>query len=229
MNCMEFRRLALTEAKPADAAYGLHLAGCAACQAFHARVQRLNGNLRQAVEVPVPAALQSRIRLRQSFAPLPRMRLYAMAAGLLAAVVGLGVWMQRPLQDHSLQMAVISHAMEPHEPALAAPVPPARVNHLLAELGGGLKGELRHPVVFSRKCRIDGHPAAHLMVETPQGPVTVFLMPASRASRESVTREGEMQVRIVSSGPGAMALVAPRSADLEPVAQDFRSAVAWSV
>lgn len=225
MNCVEFRRECLTALKPQSATFREHRQHCPACHGYHVRVQRLNISLEKALNVPVPPELRSRILLRHSFVRR-RPRRALLAASVLVAAIGAGLWFNRPPMT-PLQQEVLAHAMEPHVPAVSSPLPAAEVAQLVSQLGGELIKPIPSAVFYARRCRIAGHYAAHLLIDSPQGPVTVFLMPGSAAPRELVYREGHVETRVIPAGRGSIGLVAPNHVELQAVAEEVQAAIRW--
>ena len=225
MNCVEFRRECLTQARPQTPDFLAHRQDCPKCRDYFARVQHLNGCLEKALMLPVPAELPSRILLRQSFVRRQPRRVL-LAASVLLAAIGISLWVNRPPMT-PLQQEVLAHAMEPHVPAVSIPLPSQELAQLVAQIGGELNEPMPSPVFYAKRCRIAGHYAAHLLIDSAQGPVTVFLMPNSPARRELVYREGHIETRIIPLDSGSIGLVAPQQVDLSDVAREVTAAVRW--
>lgn len=226
MNCVDFRRDCLTETKPQSAEFRNHRQQCPSCSQYLVRVQQLNAALDSALRLPVPEELSSRILLRHSFVRRRPQRLLV-AASLALAVIGAGLWFNRPPMT-PLQQEVLAHAMEPHVPAVSAPVPREELLALVHQLGGEVATDTTLSAVFyARRCRIAGHYAGHLLMDTPQGPVTVFLMPESPAQRDLTYREGHVVTRVIPASRGSIGLVASQHVDLTPVAREVRAAFRW--
>src|SRR5262245_53488856 len=84
MNCVEFRRaIGADPQHPSEAAVA-HRAGCAECAAYERNMLEVDGLLRRALTIPVPATATAPVALPAH--PAPK-RWYAMAASTLLAVM----------------------------------------------------------------------------------------------------------------------------------------------
>ena len=67
MNCLEFHRMLRTEPDGRDPEFVGHQAQCESCAREATRAMRFEQRLREAIEVPVPESLTSRVLLRHEF------------------------------------------------------------------------------------------------------------------------------------------------------------------
>ena len=65
MNCLEFRRMCLSDPGNRETDYLSHREGCEECSRYSNNVNGLDRKIEQALRVPVPEDLANRIKLRQ--------------------------------------------------------------------------------------------------------------------------------------------------------------------
>lgn len=227
MNCVEFRRHCLQEGALLDQATSEHLEGCDSCQRFFQQQTQFESLLASAVALPVPEGLESRVKLRKSFAPRWQLRHFAMAAMLLLSV---GAGLRLFYGPAPLDQALVAHALEPHSYREAAeqPMPIAKVSQITQALGAQITelGDIR----YAGHCRIHGRLAVHMLVNTDMGRYTLFLMP-EQSVEERISQQVEgHQVVMFPSGKGSIGLVVPAGSDwVETTEEQVRRAVSWTI
>lgn len=204
MNCLEFRRLCLTEPDSNEAEFLRHAQGCHPCAEFRHQQKRHEDSLRQAFAIVPPAGLEARILLHQSFARAARARL-AVAASIVMLTVATLAWLWTI--PHTLEAEVLAHIhAEPEHLAATGPESPAKVASVLHALGAKLKGdpgEVRHAGI----CDIRRRPGVHLVLAGRLGPVTVLLLPGETVSKRAHFQRDGFQGLLIPVGNGAAAIV----------------------
>ncbi|MBI3575545.1 MAG: DUF3379 family protein, partial [Gammaproteobacteria bacterium] len=204
MNCLEFRRLCLTELDSNEAEFLRHARGCRPCAGFWHRQKRHEDSLRQAFAIAPPAGLEARILLRQSFARAARARL-AVAASIVMLTVAALAWVWT--MPHTLEAEVLAHIRaEPEHLAAIGPESPAKVASVLHALGAKLRGdpgEVHHAGI----CDIRRRPGVHLVLAGRLGPVTVLLLPGETVSERTHFQRDKLQGLLIPVGNGAAAIV----------------------
>ena len=224
MNCLEFRRQAGAEPSAGGPEFDAHRRECAACARYQDELRTLDALVARALAVD-PA----RIRRPAAGAggdPATRRRYLAIAASLVAGLsVGLVLLVSAPRT--SLAREVVDHIM--HEPGimnLHVPVAPDALAGVLDPEDTRLRPGIGE-VTFAARCVHQGHVVPHLVVRTPEGPVTVLLLRH---------REIDEPVRISDSGLEGVVLPAPRGSiaivgqglkDPAGIAQKVFEAVDW--
>ena len=227
MNCVEFRRHCLESGVTLDIEAMAHQQSCKTCQSFYEKQTQFDSLLGQAFKVPVPEGLESRIKLRKSFAPRWQFRQLAIAAMLLLSV---GVGVRAFYGPVPLDEALLAHALESHSYRGAADqsMPLARVSQITNGLGAQVNnlGDIR----YAGHCRIHGRLAVHMLVNTDMGRYTLFLMP-DQSMDERISHEVEgHQVVMFPSGKGSIGVVVPAGSDwVETTEAQVRDAVTWSI
>ncbi len=140
----------------------------------------LDGWIHQAMEVPVPDDLEERLQTLncgQAANEVPKARLSWLKGGALAASLALAVVGYQWFGHGSLPEEIIAHIQ--HEPASLMsdnPVDMRDLKALLADYDIRLKAPLGK-VTYLTRCRVQGRSGIHMVLDTPQGRVTVFLVP----------------------------------------------------
>jgi hypothetical protein len=226
MQCSEFRQQAGADPQHLGTEAQAHCAQCTACTAYLQQMLRLDGLLKLALDVPVPAAPNNVTALRQESARTVR-HWYALAASLLLAVVfGTGIWLISPRE--SLAAEVVAHLH--HEPgtmvATTVRVNPAELDAVLRRGGVRLKAGSQK-VSLARTCVFRGATIPHLVVQTQEGPITVLVLPNEHVdSPQSFDEEGYAGT-ILPSGRGSIAIIANSSAAVQQAAAELAEAVVW--
>ncbi|MBI3715392.1 MAG: DUF3379 family protein [Betaproteobacteria bacterium] len=135
-------------------------------------------------EVSPPPGLADRIILRARFRQRTRW-LAGIAAGALVATAAL--FALRPEAPAPIAVAMLDHVItQPDELADAGSVPAQTARASLQRIGIRFD-DLGYPIRHLTECVIDGRTGRHLVVKTPEGLVTLLVVPR---------RSGEMPGRI---------------------------------
>jgi anti-sigma factor RsiW len=229
MQCSEFRRLAGADPQHLSTDAEAHCAQCAACTSYLQQMQQLDGLLKRALEVPAPS-------VRSIVTPLLRKpaadrtqtkRWFALAASILLAVVlGAAVWLASPRQ--SLAADVIVHIQEEPDAMVQTDerVASAALADVLHRAGVRLKSGAQ-TVSIARYCPFRGTTIPHLVVQTPEGPITVLVLPHEHVKSAQSFNEQGYRGTILPSGRGAIAIVATSSAAIDAAAAQIAAEVEW--
>jgi hypothetical protein len=63
------------------------------------------------------------------------------------------------------------------------------------------------PVVYAMPCEFRGHVVPHLVVQTPNGPMTVMLLAHERVSKRTEFSEGGFHGVLLPAGNGSVAVL----------------------
>jgi hypothetical protein len=194
-----------------------HIEGCGACRKFRDETLMLDGRLRQALEIPLP---QFRTQVTER-AP----RRYAMAASVLLGmlIVG-GFWVFRPAP--ALAGEVVTHVLdEMGSWNMTEPVSDEDVKNTLRL--AGVQFDSKMPIVYAMPCPFMGRRIAHLVVQTPHGPMTVMLLPHEHIeSRRTFSKDG-MRGVLVPAGAGGIAILSRDGAVPDAICDEIVSDVRW--
>lgn len=219
--CLEFRRRVGAEPGASDPAIDAHRRECEACARHQDELRAMDGLIRRALAVDP--------RREPSAAPAsrPRHRLFAIAASLAVGVaVGLFVLVAAPRQ--AIAREVVAHVL--HEPGtmdLTAPLAPAELASVLDPAGLRLRPDAGE-VTFAARCVFDGRVVPHLVVRTPEGPVTVLLL-AHRPIGKPMRFDEQGYAGVVLPAPrGAIAVVGEGVSNLDGAARKVFDAIDWN-
>ena len=232
-DCKQYQRQFSAAPGHADRFDLAHAEQCAECAEFVRETRNLHQRLIAAMEVPVPASLQARLKnipLAARSRSLRKLALgtFALAASILLGVGVLQFGLPRIPAEPSLQQVVYEHIL--HEPqALTAvyPVKQAIVYSTLKQFGVELAdapfGEILHVTL----CPIGDTHGLHLVVQGQRGPVTLLFMPSKSVNTRTPFEEGQFTGYIEPAGVGLVAIVGEKGEALEPYEQAVRQSMHW--
>jgi hypothetical protein len=247
MDCKEFERRVWAEPDCTGARFISHWRACLKCAGLRARVQAFDREVRDGLVVDPPAGLAQRIRHRralQSARPAgtlwQRLREWLFGrpgwlgayAALATVLLVVGVLRGGPppgqAEDQPLAQLVAEHAIDR---AYAARVNMAvsrdDIASIFSVFGARLVDDLEG-VTFANGCVMEhGIKGAHLVLDTPQGRVTVLVIPHRPSSGTQPLRVAGQTGRIMPYGSGSLAVLGASEAALDPVVQRLRHAVRW--
>ena len=216
MNCLEFRRRVGAAPSVSGDEIEAHRRECPACSRYQDELRAMDSLIGRALAVDM-ARIRS-IRAR-------RPRWLALAASIVIGLsVGLALWISLPRP--SLAREVFDHvAHEPDAMSGTAVVAQAALAGVLDPYGTRLRPGFGD-VTYARRCIFEWRVVPHLVVQTPQGPVTVLLLRHRNVSEP---------VRLAEQGYAGIVLPAPRGSiaivgqqkDLDSIARQIFEAVDW--
>lgn len=183
MDDLEFRRTLYADPHSEDADIRVCMQKDVAKREFVEELRSLNVKLRQAAQVDIPDELAHRLILRQSITShieqqKRKNRWYLAAAASIAFVFGVSftLWQQHSIID--LGENALAHVY--HEPAInvatAKSVSLIDVNAKLANYGATLNGEVGR-IISAKYCYFDDVKSLHLVVQSADGQVSLFVLP----------------------------------------------------
>lgn len=222
MTCFEFRRLLLVQPRELSSGQHAHATGCASCARAAQDAAAIDSARAQRVlAVSAPDALADRILLRQKMRGGPRYGLWAVAAMLVLAVgIGARVYRShdsdretvataRSVGANNPAVAAISFVLD-HEPRL---LQENRSGDPAVMRAGFQKLGLRIPggpvnVRYLGKCPVPGGTGDHVVLETPEGRVTVILVPDYPVGSRVMVADRNMTALASPRGAGGYIVVA---------------------
>jgi hypothetical protein len=218
MNCLEFRKVMLTEPRNQSEALRTHAQECPGCAQFEQASLRFERLLGEALELPVPPNLEERILLQHHAeraaprAPVDRRRFLAMAACVGAAAVGTLAFIGLR-QRESVIEAIVLHAREVHGPGLVSTAgstqaAQAAVRSLMNSTGlspGPLEGL---QIADAWPCATLGVRGTHLRLVAPSGIVEASHCPGEAIGRSRITEHDGFIVELHPHPSGMLSLVA---------------------
>lgn len=181
MDELEFRRRVYTNPADNDKALLEAAAQNPDNDAFWQEIKQLDDKLKVAAKVPVPDDLANRLILKQTLREFNhqkrRNRWYIGLAASVAFTCGIALtaWQQQHVQLDEAALAHMYYA-ETEQPHGSAEITPQLVNAKLAQFGAELDPSIGH-IASVNYCLLDAIRSLHLIIETPQGRMSVFLVP----------------------------------------------------
>ena len=221
MTCFEFRRLLLVHPLELSAGQRAHADHCPQCAKAAEEAAALDSRRAQAVMVPPPEALADKILLRQKMGSRARYGLWAIAATLVIGV-GVGAQLYRAY-DSGQERVDAASAVDPSRDAVAAisfvldheprllqenrSGDPAVMHANFRRLGLSAPGE-GVSVRYLGKCPVAGGTGDHIVLETPQGHVTLILVPHNPVGSRVLVAARNMTALASPAGSGGYIVVA---------------------
>jgi hypothetical protein len=233
--CLDFRREKLADPKRISGEAQRHLADCAMCQAFARRIDKMEASIAETLSVPLPEGLNERILLRIHEGSRKHQktawRAFALAATLLLTVaVSLHIGSETGnASSAQLALAAAAHASdEAAEIRTHRSFDTSQFGLVLSNFGGAMQEPLGQ-VRYIHFCPIEGFGMGwHIAYDTPQGKVTLLLIPGQHSGADTQTVQVEgMQVRVQRAGQGYYALITDNMPGLEAADHDMKTKVRW--
>ena len=179
MNCFGFRQSVLEDPYHLSSEASEHKNECVHCARYHAEIEQLDNNIRDAFTVPVPEGIAARVLLNQSLQDNPRKpaRWYwvGVAASFLVALI-----LVFQIPGEPLEADILTHLEhEAHQVhGKAGSIDNDRVQQVLGAVGSNLVHQLGN-VTYASTCVIDDKLVAHLVVEYEQQTYTLLVLPVT--------------------------------------------------
>ncbi|TDJ15241.1 MAG: DUF3379 family protein [Gammaproteobacteria bacterium] len=234
MNCIEFRRMLLTDPAVVDSAFARHRRDCPDCTDVVAHSAHFERRLREAVDIDVPENLASRILLKQSFQASAEppwwrtRRAYALAASMLLMVGLVTLALTAHLQQRRLSeefVALVNGA--PYALAASKPVSSSDISAALEPAGLDLDGTIGE-VTYAGRCLVRGKLSGHIVVQGDTAPVTVFLIKEQLVSSRATIRTDHYSGVVLPQGSGTIVIVSSPGEALESLETRVRLAIRWT-
>lgn len=253
MNCKEAHLAIGAEPEAMTPALEQHLHACAACADYRKEMLELNGEIRRALAMELPApksdaatdAALARATVQPSAStPRPAMdgdrrrtlaaaneswlaalgRQWALAASVLFAVgVGLVLWGALP--RHSLAADVVAHVISEPLPPIERPIPQSALDAVLSGARLRLDPE-PGKILFAQTCFFRGRLVPHFVVRSGNAAVTVMVLQHESLARpEHFSESGYSGILLPNGRHGSIAVLSRADVDTEKQAREILSAL----
>ncbi|MFT5571163.1 MAG: hypothetical protein ACI9FR_000071 [Cryomorphaceae bacterium] len=186
MNCLDFKRLALSEPNSREISFIEHSKDCPECLKYVGSVQKMDSELNSSLQVQMPKDLVARLQLTQEMQQEAtshpnNMRGYAVAASFAVALFIAGFMVSNQFGSNSnidrdyqaLLSGVVEHMNEqPITPVWDSARANRNANALLASYDVGLRIKPMDNLQFSKICPMGVYRGLHASLETADGQVT---------------------------------------------------------
>jgi hypothetical protein len=196
-----------------------HVSGCEGCRHFLDESLGLDARVRQAMELPLGQFRATGIATARA----PR-RLALAASVVLALMIGGGFWFLQATP--ALAGEIADHVM--HEAGSwdrQEPLPAAAVGEVLRQ--AGVQFDSSFPVVYASACPFRGRRIPHLVVHTPEGPLTVMLLAHETVAAPREFSEQGLSGILLPAGRGGVAVLARAGEVPGDLAGRIVSGVRW--
>jgi hypothetical protein len=231
MDCFESRLLLNADPATPNPALLAHLESCPACQAIAKNQIGLSQQLAQAVQIPVPEGLASRILLRQNLSEQTRtrqrkVRMYALAASVILAV-SVTVGMITLHTPQTLDVVALNHVKaELKHLSDKNDIQLASVNSLLHGFNMQLRA-VPGKVNYVGACAIRKINGVHMIVQGDAGPVTILFMPGEYAKQRQPFNDSRFSGVILPTPNGSIAIIGEAKEPLPVIEQQLQAEITY--
>jgi len=222
MNCLDYRRALLTGAGETDDMRA-HRIGCASCLDTHKEHLAFEGELRRALEVPVPEGLAERLARPATPPARADRRRFLAAAAVAAGAIGIGLYSWRG-RDDPMAMACIDFVMKDEAKSIMmGAMPRAEAERMLADTLPLERIERIGSIKHIAPCPLGGGTAYHVVLMVPQNKVTLLVMPDSPMPKRVRAEDHGMYAAVVPMGKGSVGIVGMSAAVVDSVAGSLKA------
>ena len=231
MNCLDVCRQLGGDPFTDDNDILNHIKKCDTCAAYATQQKKLTGALEQAINIPAPEGLASRILLQQSINDkqqhhVNRKQLFAIAASVIltvSLVTGL-LFVNLPV---SIEKIALNHVKDElqhlHENKNVELV---KLNSLLQPFNMKLESSLGK-ITYAGSCIIRKSKGVHIVVETESGPVTILLMPGEFVKNRKLVDDAIFSGSVVPIENGSFAIIGSQRESLSDLEKRFKLGITY--
>ncbi|MEC8298368.1 DUF3379 family protein [Alteromonas abrolhosensis] len=202
-------------------------------RSFWNEQKQLDKQLKQALKVDVPEDLANKLIWQQSADEFTRYkrrsRWYLAMAASVAFTVGIGItmWYHQPLSIGGQALAHMQYA-EVERAHSQLPVDLNMVNAKLASFGGSFS-QMLEGVEVANYCHLSTVRSLHLIVNTPQGKMSVFVVPdRTDISVPSEFSDGNYHGESIKMKHANVMIVGDKNADLSEMKKAVSERIQFS-
>lgn len=236
MDELEFRRRLLADPQARQPEVQQQLQLDPQHQRYQQELLEMEQKLKQSLQLPVPADLAERLLLAQGIASFSerkqqRQRWFSLAAavlvlGLLAPALYKQLFWSGNLAEHAL-----AHVY--HEAAYLVGertnLPLTEVNQLLADFNAEFT-QWPGAVRYARYCDFQGQRSLHLILQTTDGLMTVFVMPPQHGlTGGQQFADQNFHGQSLQLGQHSLVLVTDKQQALQPFAEELQQHIRWQI
>lgn len=242
MNCLDFKRLALSDPSSKEPSFVKHGQDCPDCLKYIASVRKMDRELASSLDVTMPSDLMARLQLTQEIShsndSSRSFRRYAIAASLFVGLFVAGFMVSNQFgvnsqigQDYeTLLSSVVEHMNDqPVTPVWSAERANQNANALLASYDGEMKLKFLQNLQFTRICPMGRYKGLHATLETDAGQVTfVYIKGDSVGELLNAGYEGYVS-RIKPVRGGNLIIISRNNKSLEQADTQLEEAMYWGI
>ena len=239
MNCLDFRRLCLSEPNSSDKSYVKHGNECPECSDYAKGVCVLDDNIRASLDTAIPDEFKAKLKLRQTIESEAQGRKnrarYAIAASFIVAmVVGAFMFQQRASvqeQDYNdLLAGIVSHMQHSAEPLPPESVDLQKAIQLqLASYDKGITVGKIHGLRLANICPMGKYRGLHAEVDTDQGVVSFAYIKGKKLQVSDLMEYGGYYSKVIPMGNGNLIIVSENKQAMPDVESNLVTALKWDI
>jgi len=243
MNCLDFKRLALSDPHSKDSSFVQHGKDCPECLKYLGSVQQMDSDLVDSLSVNVPDDLVAKLKLNQLIeeeetSSVFGARKYAIAASFALALFVAGFMVSNQFginssigEDYETLLAgVVDHM---HKQSITPVWASARANQsanaLLASYDGEMKLKFLENLQFSRICPMGQYRGLHATLDTDDGQVTFAYIKGDSVGELLDAGYGGYVSRIKPVRGGNLVIVSNTKKALQQADRQLEEAIYWDI
>jgi len=249
VNCLEFRRICLSEPGNREEGFLQHRDECEDCAKYADGVGAMDSKLEDAMRIPVPDDLVTRIKLRQLIQDeqvtkrIRPMQLALAASVLLTVTLGalFGYQIHTTNQyvsqltvsavDHTRMERQGNHFVAEHDDPFRQA---QRFTQVLASFGGKVMGdelEALGEILHVQVCALESihGPVAHAVIQGERGQVSIYYVTGRKLKDREGFEQGQFEGMLIPVGQGNMAIIGEPGERLVTIADKLEQAIAWHI
>lgn len=245
MNCLEFKRLALSDPSSKDHSFIAHAEQCAECLSYVGDIRKMDAELADSLRVEVPTDLTARLQLNSEMqrdndaSSLVPSRRYAIAASIAIALFVGGFMVSNQLgpqpgeltEDYQKLLAgVVEHVNErPMTPVWDTVTAHNRVNALLASYDDSLQINQLKNLQFGRICPMGQYKGLHATIESGNGQTTFAYIKGEPVGDLLDTSYEGYITRVKPVKGGNLIIVSRTQRSLDEADAEIQKAMVWDI
>lgn len=232
MDDLEFRRTIYADPHSRDERLKQAIAQDPAKAQAWQEARQFDDKLKQAAKVPVPDGLAQRLLLRQSMQAHRKQRQqrnwFLGLAASTVLVVGLTFTLWQPGQVDLAENA-LAHVYHEHKALVVDEnLSLEQVNAKLASFGGEFVDDIGK-IYYANFCDFQRIKSLHMVVGSPQGKITVFIVPSSESMKFSeYFSDQEYQGKALNMQQASLILVGSKQQILTPLEEKLKAKLRFS-
>lgn len=230
MNCLEFRRICQIDPYTQGKEFHDHKDSCETCEIYFNEAMHFECDLNEALSIPVPEDLESRVILRQSIdsdkVSRHRFQLYSAIAASFVLAVGLILSLYKINETGLDQIALDFYQRNASVLSVSQPLAGESMKGLLIEIGINLKQDLNN-IEHVERCYVREKHGVYVVMGGIRGPVTVLFMPEEAVVQRKLFADKTYHGLIIPCPRGSIAIIGEPEEDLEKVESTLHASLEW--
>ena len=246
MNCLEFKRLALSDPNSEEPSFVKHGKECPDCIKYIGGVRQMDADLASSIDIAIPDSLMAKIQLNQMLEEEAKRKswiksgvgIYAAAACFAFILFVSGFFVSGVLNTNdtigddyqALIAGVVEHMNEvPVTPVWNAVRANQSANMHLANYDGQMRLKFLENLQFSRLCPMGQYRGLHAGLDTPDGHVTFAYIKGNKVDDIIDAAYEGYSVRVKPLKDGNLVIVSKNTRSLKHAGNQLDDALYWDI